>query len=257
MDKDRLERAVVALKELVSRLRGPGGCPWDACQTEDTIRMYLLEEAYEVVDAVESGSPEEICGELGDLLFQIVFLAELGEEQGTFDLVDVVERITKKMIHRHPHVFGTVRAETAEEVAENWARLKRKEREKANSGSSEIDSVPENLPALLRAHRLIQRAAKRPRGSVEPPPTWQDVVRDVESLGIAFDKEEDALVENRLGKLLFDLAGVAGRRGWNAEDLLRQANRRFIECLDGGKKAASRREPARSHSSGRTAGDWE
>jgi len=233
MDKGSLEKTVVALKELVSRLRGPGGCPWDARQTQDTIRMYLLEEAYEVVDAVENGSAEDLCGELGDLLFQIVFLAELGEEQGAFDLVRVMERITEKMIHRHPHVFGTVSAETAEEVAENWARLKRKERENVPSGSSEIDSVPENLPALLRAHRLIQRAARRPQGSAEPPPTWKEVEKDVEDLRNAFNGEDGDLAGSRLGRLLFDLAGVAGQRGWNAEDLLRQANRRFIEHLNG------------------------
>ena len=240
MDKGRLEKAVVALKDLVSRLRGPGGCPWDARQTRDTIRMYLLEEAYEVVDAVENGSAGDLCGELGDLLFQIVFLAELGEEQGAFDLALVVERITEKMIRRHPHVFGTIRAETAEEVAENWARIKRKERGDAPSASSGIDSVPENLPALLRAHRLIQRAARGPRGSGEQPATWQDVERDMEGLRIAFNGEDEDLTGNRLGRLLFDLAGVAGRQGWNAEDLLRRANRRFVEDLE-----ASGRDRAR------------
>lgn len=257
MDKDRLEKAVIALKDLVSRLRGPGGCPWDARQTQDTIRMYVLEEAYEVVDAVEKGSPEELCGELGDLLFQIVFLAELGEEQGTFDLVRVVEWITEKMIRRHPHVFGSARAETAEEVAESWAKLKRKEKGKASSAVSEIDSIPENLPALLRAHRLIQRTARVPGASGVPPPTWQDVEQDVEELRLVLDGGADDFTGTRIGKLLFDLAGLAGRRGWNAEDLLRQANRRFIERLDVSEETASESDRLCSHSRGRPAGNRE
>jgi uncharacterized protein YabN with tetrapyrrole methylase and pyrophosphatase domain len=142
-------------------------------------------------------------------------------------------------------------------VAENWARLKRKERERASSGHSEIDSVPENLPALLRAHRLIQRAARGPQGSTEPPPTWQDVERDVEDLRQAFNGEDADLTGSRVGRLLFDLAGVAGQRGWNAEDLLRQVNRRFIEHLNGSEEAASGRDPARSHSSARPGEDRE
>jgi MazG family protein len=128
MDNDRLARAVKDLADLVARLRGPGGCPWDAKQTKESVRMYLLEEAYEVLDAVEGGDSGDLCAELGDLLFQVFFLSYLAEEESEFDLVDVVEGIISKMIKRHPHVFGEAKAETPEEVAVNWARIKREEK---------------------------------------------------------------------------------------------------------------------------------
>ena len=106
MNRDRLARAIIALTELVSKLRGPDGCPWDIEQNDSTVRLYLLEEAYEVLDAIESGSPEDVCEELGDLLFQIIFLTNLAEARGEFDLVAVMENIRTKMERRHPHVFG-------------------------------------------------------------------------------------------------------------------------------------------------------
>ena len=127
MDPTRLTEAVKALVQLVDRLRGPGGCPWDAKQTDSSIKVYLIEEAYEVLDALEKSIPEEVCMELGDLLFHVVFLAKLAEERNEFDFVEVVEKITEKMVRRHPHVFGDVRVDNAEDVAYNWARIKRNE----------------------------------------------------------------------------------------------------------------------------------
>ncbi len=118
MNKEKLSGALLGLHDLVSRLRGPGGCPWDAQQTPSTIKMYLLEEAYEVLDAIEKGAPGDVCEELGDLLFQIIFLTHLAEEGGEFDLVEVIETITEKMIKRHPHVFGVTDVKGPEEVAE-------------------------------------------------------------------------------------------------------------------------------------------
>lgn len=234
MDKNRLAEAIAELTDLVTTLRSPGGCPWDARQTSETIKMYLLEEAYEVVDAVEGGSMKEIRGELGDLLFQILFLARLGEEKGFFDLVDVIEGITEKMVHRHPHVFGSMDLETAEEVADNWAVLKRKERGRDGSLAFELNSIPRNLPALLRAQRLSGRAA---RGGTQgqpavPEPSWERAQARVGEIRQCVEGKENERAQEMFSKLLFDLAGLAGRNGWNAEDLLRRANRRFIEQLD-------------------------
>jgi len=229
MGTSRLTEAVPRLVDLVSRLRGPGGCPWDAEQTAETIRMYLLEESYEVVDAVESGTPEELCGELGDLLFQILFLARLAEEKEQFDLADVVEGITKKMIHRHPHVFGSMNLDTPEEVAANWAKIKREEKGNSRPGFSDFNGVPENLPALLRAHRLTQRAAKALPEDEDPRGDPETVSEDMEELRKALESGDRDLVGRRLGDVLFGLAGLAGRRGLNAEDILRQTNRRFLE----------------------------
>jgi len=229
METSRLTKAVPRLVDLVARLRGPGGCPWDAAQTAETIRMYLLEESYEVVDAVERGTPEDLCGELGDLLFQILFLARLAEEKGRFDLADVVEGITRKMIHRHPHVFGSMNLDTPEEVAANWAKIKREEKGNSTPGLSDFDSVPANLPALLRAHRLTQRAAKALPGDEDPRGDAETVSADMEALRTALASGDDELAERRLGDVLFGLAGLAGRRGLNAEDLLRRTNRRFLD----------------------------
>ena len=160
MELNRLSSAIVELARLVGRLRSPGGCPWDARQTDSTIKMYLLEEAYEVLEAVEGSSPMDVCQELGDLLFQILFLAQLAAEREEFDFTDVVEGITEKMIHRHPHVFGGVSVETAEDVALNWAKIKREEKKEAGRTTSQLDGVPEGLPALSRAHRLSERATR-------------------------------------------------------------------------------------------------
>jgi len=227
MDNHRLEEAATRLADLVSRLRGPGGCPWDARQTEDTIRMYLLEETYEVLDAVERRVWPEICGELGDLLFQILFLARLAEEKKAFDLVDVMEGITLKMIRRHPHVFGSVRADTPEEVAENWARIKREENCGVKARAGGLCAVPDGMPALLRAHRLNQRAAAAEDVAGDPRGDLNDVQKDLEQLKAALDEADKDKLAERFGALLFDLAGLAGRYGLNAEDALRRANRRF------------------------------
>ncbi|MBL6978842.1 MAG: MazG family protein, partial [Desulfobacteraceae bacterium] len=159
MDINRSADAIRSLVKLVARLRGPGGCPWDAEQTDDTIKIYLLEEAYEVLDALEGVSPREVCSELGDLLFQILFLAQLASERGEFDFNEVVEGITEKMTRRHPHVFGDTRVDGAEDVASNWVKIKRKETGRPKSTSFLLQSVPSDLPALLRAHRLSERAS--------------------------------------------------------------------------------------------------
>ncbi|MCF8061498.1 MAG: nucleoside triphosphate pyrophosphohydrolase [Deltaproteobacteria bacterium] len=227
MDDRRLAQAVKRLADLVSRLRGPGGCPWDAQQTEESIRMYLLEEAYEVLDAVERGSSEELCGELGDLLFQILFLARLSEEKGAFDLVDVMDRITGKMIRRHPHVFGSASLDTPDEVAESWARIKREEKGEEEAGAG-LGDIPDGLPALLRAHRLIQRAAAA-EGAGVPREGRRDIEQGFERLKSALEREDRDGLEERIGEMLFSLAGLAGRCGLNAEDVLRKANRRFAE----------------------------
>ena len=190
MDRDALSRSLFALIDLLSRLRGPDGCPWDTLQTDSTIRMYVLEEAYEVVDAVERGRSEDVCQELGDLLFQILFLASLGEERGEFDFVDVIERITEKMKRRHPHVFGTVEVNNAEEVAENWQEIKKREKDSPETSSSLLQGLPVDLPALLRAHRLIERALQADLGGLVGTKGWSGVEARFEKLKQAVSSED-------------------------------------------------------------------
>jgi MazG family protein len=244
MDPDRLSRAIVDLVELVERLRGPGGCPWDAEQTDATIKIYLLEEAYEVLEAIEKSSSTDVCLELGDLLFQVLFLARLAEERNEFDLVEIIEKITEKMIRRHPHVFGEARVETAEDVALNWAKIKKTEKGPSQETSS-LKSVPVNLPALLRAHRLCERAFREgydplhAGAGLAPPDTgqiWTGVQKRFEKLGNALAEKDKDLVGEVMGDLLFDLAGLARVWRLNAEDVLRLANQRFLERFEEAEK---------------------
>jgi MazG family protein len=155
-----------ALVEVQKRLLGPGGCPWDREQTHDTLRPYLIEEAYEVLDALDSGDPGHIAEELGDLLLQVVFHAQLGAKAGRFDIADVIEQIHSKMVRRHPHVFGEVKADTAAQVLRNWDALKAAEKQAARGGKADqaapsaLDGVPRTLPALLEGYQLSRKASK-------------------------------------------------------------------------------------------------
>lgn len=232
MDINRSADAIRSLVKLVARLRGPGGCPWDAEQTDDTIKIYLLEEAYEVLDALEGVSPREVCSELGDLLFQILFLAQLASERGEFDFNEVVEGITEKMTRRHPHVFGDTRVDGVEDVASNWVKIKRKETGKPKSTSFLLQSVPSDLPALLRAHRLSERASKVGFDWANRDEIWAKVREEVEELGSAInDGDQEGIVEE-MGDLLFSLTNLARHSGVNAENILRKGNHKFLERFE-------------------------
>ena len=232
IDTDELGRAMGDLLSLVRRLRAPNGCPWDAKQNNHTIKVYLIEEAYEVLDAIENGSPDETCGELGDLLFQIVFLAALAEESGAFDFAAVVEKITAKMIRRHPHVFSDAKVDSADQVAANWARIKREEADGSEPVSASLKRVPTGLPALLRAHRLSERAAKTGFDWADRGGIWVKVLEEVEELKSAVDSHDERAVSEEMGDLFFSLVNLSRHWGTNAEDLLRSANRKFLNRFE-------------------------
>jgi MazG family protein len=225
MEKNELAKAFLDLCDIMHRLRGPGGCPWDAQQTAETVKTYLLEEAYEALDAVDRGDSEGLCQELGDLLFQILFLATIAEEEGHFELLRVIMEITRKMIHRHPHVFAETTVADAEEVAENWEKIKRQEKGLSATSSKLMESVPSNLPALLRAHRLMERAARVESNDADRWAEVQVAFRDLSQVLATDDKEA---IKEELGDLLIALVGLAGQRGLNAEHILREANERFL-----------------------------
>lgn len=228
MSEERLSSVLLGLCELVSRLRGPKGCPWDSLQTDATVKMYLLEEAYEVLDAIEEGSCEDVCEELGDLLFQIIFLASLASERGEFDLVDVMEKITDKMVTRHPHVFGSTSVDSPEEVSHNWEEIKRAERDTRKTSSSLLKEVPVNLPALLRAHRLSHRAAKVGFDWENRDEVWRKIEEESEELHRALLNRGKERIGEEIGDLMFSLVNLARHWGLNAEKLLRDTNSRFI-----------------------------
>lgn len=229
MTDERLSGAISALYGLVSRLRDPSGCPWDLMQTDSTIKMYLLEEAYEVLDAIENGSPEEVCQELGDLLFQIIFLADLAKERGEFDLEEVMEKITEKMIRRHPHVFGSMRVNSSSEVSDNWERIKKEEKGGFKSPSSLLDEVPVSLPSLLRAHRLSDRASKAGFDWAGREEVWDKVKEEFDELAEVLTDRDKERVGEEIGDLLFSLVNLARHWGLNAEHALRDANQKFIK----------------------------
>jgi MazG family protein len=232
MDSDRLTKAIVSLTNLVFRLRGPGGCPWDAEQTDSSVGMYLIEEAYEVLDAIEKSSPGDVCQELGDLLFHIVFLAQLAEERKEFDFVEVVERIKEKMIHRHPHVFGKTTVKSAKDVALNWAKIKRQEKGALNKTSSLLEDVPVNLPALLGAHRLSERAAKAGFHRMNVREAWDRAQKKFETLRSAVENEPSERLSHEMGEVLLSLVNLAREHGLNAENILRNSNRRFLTLFE-------------------------
>ncbi len=232
MDQIRLSKAINELVELVRRLRGPDGCPWDAAQTAESVRMYLLEETYEVLEAIERGGPEEVSSELGDLLFQVVFIAYLAEEKGRFDFVEVVEKITEKMIRRHPHVFGDVKVRNAEEVSVNWATIKKTEKGNGQSREAFLRHVSANLPALQRAHRLGERASKAGFDWPDRESVMEKVREEFDELQDAVGRNESAKVEEELGDLLFSLVNLARHWGWSAEDLMRKTNLKFVSRFE-------------------------
>ena len=190
------------------------------------MKTYLLEEAYEVVDAVDQGDPEDLCHELGDLLFQILFLATVASEKGHFDLLRVIQEITGKMIHRHPHVFGDAKVANAEEVAENWEKIKKQERRLPASSSKLMEGVPANLPALLRAHRLMERGARLKPADSDPWAKAEEAIRDL-SKSLAGEDHEKLKLD--MGDLLLSLVGLCRQEGLNAEHVLREANERYLK----------------------------
>jgi len=158
MKSNSANSGINALCQLIETLRGKNGCPWDKKQTPRTLTVYLLEETYELVEAIEKGNPDSVCEELGDILFLILFIARMFQEKGHFDIRDVADVTLEKMIRRHPHVFGGDRIGSADEVKEMWHKIKKKEKNDVQNASI-LDSVPSRLPALMRAYRISERAA--------------------------------------------------------------------------------------------------
>jgi MazG family protein len=232
IEKSRLAQKMESLVDLVARLRGPGGCPWDARQDDSSIKGYLIEEAYEVADAVDRGRPQDVRLELGDLLFQILFLADLASERGEFDLVDVVDGVSAKMIHRHPHVFGSASVSGPEEVVVNWDKIKQAEKSSRGDETSILKDVPGGLPALFRAYRIQQRAERYRMDTAATAGCWEAVLAAFRRLEDAVSFTNSAAVEGPAGDLLFAMVALCRRFGLNAEEILQKTNRCFVENFE-------------------------
>jgi MazG family protein len=218
--RDRLETLV----EIMDRLRDPGGCPWDRQQTPESLRRYLIEESFEVADALDRQDAQGLCEELGDLLFQIVFLCRLAREQGRFDVHDVIRGIADKMIRRHPHVFGTDSAETADEVVRKWEEIKLRER---GASAGPLDGIPAGLPSLLRAQQLGERAARAGFDWDAPLAVLDKLAEEHDELRRAVAAGDRDAARDELGDVLFTLAMLARHLGLDPEGALGRANDKF------------------------------
>ena len=262
-DPQRVADAFRELCNVIAKLRSPTGCPWDRAQTLATIKPYTLEETYELLEAIDADDTPAIREELGDVLLQVVLDAQIAADEGRFDICDVIDQLTQKMISRHPHVFGDAEAATAADVHAHWERVKREEKQRG----SLLDGIPADLPSLARAARITKRAARvgydfpnrdmlfdklreelaelryelYPDGSapdvpagVEGDPTPDEPIADPERL---------SRIEGELGDVLFVMANIARRWGINPEEALRRANRKFstrFQAIERGVAAAGR-----------------
>lgn len=253
--EERFQRAV----SIMARLRGPGGCPWDREQTFDSIKAYTLEETYEVLEAIDNRDWQELPGELGDLLLQVLFYSQMAQEQELFSIDDVLDRLSNKLVHRHPHVFGDVTAETSADVLRNWEAIKAEEKKKAreSGGNSTAPASPDSvlagvssaMPALLEAHKLSSRAAKVGFDWPEISGLFAKLSEETEELqhelqqlplpvhppgknvaGAGKAEMPEHLrhrLEEEVGDLFFVLVNIARYLSLDSESALKKTNRKF------------------------------
>jgi len=220
------------LVELIARLRAPGGCPWDREQTHESLKPNLLEEAYEVVEAIDEGNDEEFAGELGDLLLQVVFHSQIATEENRFNVAQVIERIASKMIHRHPHVFAEDTAQTAGEVLRNWEAIKEAELEakgkRAENGSM-LDSVSTRLPAVMEAFQMTTKVSRVDFDWPDVASVLEKLDEEVEELkqAVASEQPSHQEIAGEVGDLLFVAVNVARLLGIDPESALKSSNRKF------------------------------
>ncbi|RMG45278.1 MAG: nucleoside triphosphate pyrophosphohydrolase [Candidatus Dadabacteria bacterium] len=213
------------LLSIIKRLRDPeNGCPWDLKQTHKTLKPYLIEESYELLDAIDN-TPQKIPEELGDVLLQVVLHSQIGSDEDTFTIEDVLKGINQKLIERHPHIFADTKVDSAEEVLENWEAIKNKKRTR---GSSMLDGVPEAMPALLVSHRLGEKTARVGFDWERVSDVKEKVVEELGELVEALESKDSEKISEEFGDLLFVLAQLIRKSGFNAEELLKAANKKFI-----------------------------
>ena len=213
------------LMKIMAALRGEKGCPWDKEQTRESLKPFIVEEAYEVLEAIDEKDPEAVKEELGDLLFQIVFECQIAKELGEFEMADVIEKIGKKMIARHPQVFGDADYKTSEEVLVHWEAQKKRE---GKHRESILDGVPKTLPSLLRAHRLQDRASRVGFDWDKIEDVILKLEEELEEFRAALKEKQQEEIEDELGDIFFVLVNISRFVGINPEDALRKTISKFI-----------------------------
>ncbi len=230
----------------MAHLRGPEGCPWDRAQDYDSVKGLLLEEAYEVIDAVNARNLDALEDELGDLLFQVVFYSRLAEEERRFNIDDVIERVHAKLVRRHPHVFGNVRARTPDEALKSWLKVKERERQsdtEEKASGSLLGGIPTTLPSTLEAYELGVRASEvgfdwtKLEDLLDKIREELDELRRELSCDAASDKRR---IEEEVGDLLFSVANLARSIGSDPESCLRRANQKFKQRFQSAEREAAR-----------------
>ncbi len=213
------------LIEIMAALRSEKGCPWDKEQTPESLKPFIVEEAYEVLEAIDEKNPEAVKEELGDLLFQIIFQSQIAKERGEFDMSDVIDKIATKMIGRHPHVFGDADYKTSAEVLVHWEAQKKRE---GKHRDSILDGVPSTLPSLLRAHRLQDRASRVGFDWDAVDDVLKKLDEEVDEFRAAFARREKDEIEDELGDIFFVLVNISRFVKVNPEDALRKTISKFI-----------------------------
>uniref|UniRef100_UPI003568DBB4 nucleoside triphosphate pyrophosphohydrolase n=1 Tax=Pontiella sp. TaxID=2837462 RepID=UPI003568DBB4 len=220
--------SIVRLLDVMRTLRAPDGCPWDREQTHESIKGDLIEEAYEVLDAIESGDPSVLREELGDLLLQVVFHSQIAGEAGAFEFHQVADGISDKLIRRHPHVFGEVTVSGAGEVLQNWDAIKKQEKRDAEEKVSIVSGIPKHLPALQKAHQVQKRAARAGFDWEKIEDVFDKLHEEIEELKEAIVSENEDEIRGELGDLLFSVVNVSRYLGHNPEEILRHNIDKFV-----------------------------
>jgi len=221
------------LLEIMRRLREPGGCPWDREQTRVSLKPFLVEETYEVLEAIESDDANALLEELGDLLFQVVFHAQIAAERGEFDMVALLGRLADKMTTRHPHVFGAATVDTPGQALAQWEAIKQREAHDAGRRRSVIDGVPRALPSLLRAQRITSKASRVNFDWPDARAAWAKVEEECREAAVALAADDRARLQDELGDVLFSLVNVARLASIDAEEALHGAIEKFRRRFTG------------------------
>ncbi|MGP4042600.1 nucleoside triphosphate pyrophosphohydrolase [Gracilibacillus sp. D59] len=226
IDKEKLNHQFHRLKEVIAALRAPGGCPWDQKQTHETLKKYLIEEAYEVIEAIDREDDEALAEELGDVLLQVMLHSQIGEEAGFFTIDDVIYSITEKMIRRHPHVFGELEVDGESDVIKNWEAIKKEE--KGEQQQTLLANLTKGLPATLLAEDIQKTAAKVGFDWSEPEPIWAKIYEELEELKDAREHESFDAQEKEFGDILFAMINLGRYYKINPEIALMRTNHKFI-----------------------------
>ncbi|WP_373894548.1 nucleoside triphosphate pyrophosphohydrolase [Virgibacillus natechei] len=221
-----LNHTFTRLRETIATLRSPNGCPWDKVQTHESLRQYAIEEVYELIDAIDNQDDENIIEELGDILLQVMLHSQIGEDDGYFNVDDVIAAVTNKMIHRHPHVFADTAVDSVDDVYKNWDELKKEE--KGKQRKSMLDGIPKHLPSLSKAFKLQKKAAKVGFGWDDVNDIWNKLDEEITEVQEAIKAKDNTEIEKEFGDVLFVLANLTRYYKINPEIALNQTNQKFI-----------------------------